>query len=155
MSTGNVIRNLYGVKHSQSGSRIILPSVGGKDTDPNLVYEILQYGVNLFLNKKETSERIFVVGDQKTMGITMRLKKQYNNFNQIYVTVPDVHFRKPLMHAVLKQYKLLGLKHLAKLCGHTTDSQWEYTKNVCSIHKSFEFLERLCDSLRITLVPCS
>ena len=93
MSTGNVIRNLYGVKHSQSGSRIILPPVGGKDTDPNLVYEILQYGVNLFLNKKETSERIFVVGDQKTMGITMRLKKQYNNFNQIYVAAPDLHFR--------------------------------------------------------------
>ena len=55
------------------------------------------------------------------------------------------------MLAILKQYEFLGLKHLAKLCGHTTDNQWDYIKNVCSIHKSFEFLERLCDSLRITL----
>ena len=147
LSNRNVIRKLYDVKHSQSGSTIILPSVGGKDTDPNLAYEILQYGLNLFINQKETSERIFIGGDQKTMGIAMRLKKQYDNFNQIYVTIPDLHFRKSLMHAILKQYEFLGVKHLAKLCGHTTDNQWDYIKNVCSIHKSFEFLERLCDSL--------
>ena len=67
------------------------------------------------------------------------------------MTIPDLHFRKSLMLAILKQYEFLGLKHLAKLCGHTTDNQWDYIKNVCSIHKSFEFLERLCDSLRITL----
>ena len=151
LSTWNVICKLYDVKHSQSGSTIILPSVGGKDTDPNLAYEILQYGLNMFLNQKENSERMFIGGDQKTMGIAMCLKKQYDNFNQIYVTRPDLHFRKSLMHALLKQYEFLGLKHLAKLCGHTTDNQWDYIKNVCSIHKSFEFLERLCDSLRITL----
>ena len=75
LSTRNVIRKLYDVKNSQSGSRIILPSVGGKDTDPNLAYEILQYGLNLFLNQKETSGRIFIGGDQKTMRIAMRLKK--------------------------------------------------------------------------------
>ena len=67
------------------------------------------------------------------------------------MTIPDLHFRKSLMHAILKQYEFLGLKHLAKSCGHTTNNQWDYIKNVCSIHKSFEFLERLCDSLRITL----
>ena len=105
LSTRNVIRKLYDVKHSQSGSTIILPSVGGKDTDPNLAYEILQHGLNLFLNQKETSERIFIGEDQKTMGIAMHLKKQYDNFNQIYVTIPDLHFRKSLMHAILKQYE--------------------------------------------------
>ena len=105
----------------------------------------------LFLNQKETSERNFVGGDQKTMDIVMRLIKQYDNFNQIYVTVPELNFQKSLMHTILKQYEFSGLKHLAKLCGHTTDNQWDYIKNVCSIHKSFEFLERLCDSLRITL----
>ena len=68
LSTRNVIRKLYDVKHSQSGSRIILPSVGGKGTDPNLAYEILQYGLHLFLNQKETSERIFVGGDKKNHG---------------------------------------------------------------------------------------
>ena len=29
--------------------------------------------------------------------------------------------------------------------------RWEYLKIFCSIHKSFEFSERLCDSLRIAL----
>ena len=67
------------------------------------------------------------------------------------MSIPDLHFRKSLMHAILKQYEFSRLKHLAKLYGHTTDNQWDYIKNVCSIHKSFEFLERLCDSLRITL----
>ena len=65
--------------------------------------------------------------------------------------LPDLNFRTFLMHAILKQCEFLGLKHLAKLCSHTTDSQLEYIKNVCSIHKPFEFLERLCDSLWITL----
>ena len=76
LSTRNVIRKLYDVKHSQSGSRIILPSVGVEDTDFNLAYEIRQYGLDLFLNQKETSERIFIEGDQKTMGIAMRLKNK-------------------------------------------------------------------------------
>ena len=51
-----------------------------------------------------TSGKIFIGGDQKTMAIAMRLKKQYDHFNQIYVTIPDLHFRKYLMHAILKQY---------------------------------------------------
>ena len=75
LSTRSVIRELYNVKNSQSGNRIILPSVGGKDTDPNLANEILQYLLNLFLNQKETFENIFIGGDKKTMGITMCLKK--------------------------------------------------------------------------------
>ena len=41
LSTRNVIRKLYDVKRSHSGSRINLSSVGGKDTDPNHTYEIL------------------------------------------------------------------------------------------------------------------
>ena len=148
--TRNVIRKLYNIKHSQSGSTILLPSLGGKDKHRDLAYEILQYGLDLFLNQKETSERIFVGGDQKTMGIAMRFKKQYDYFNQIHVTIPDLHFQKHLMLPILKQYEFLGLKHLAKLCGQTTDNQWDYKRNVCSIHKSFEFLERHFDKLRIT-----
>ena len=88
--------------------------------------------------------------DIKTMCIAMRLKNQYDNFNQIYVTVPDLHLRKSLMHAILNQYEFLRLKHLAK-CGHTTNNQWKYIKSVCSIHNSSKFIGRLCDSLRITL----
>ena len=41
LSTRNVIRKLYDVKRSHSGSRINLSSVGGKDTDPNHTNEIL------------------------------------------------------------------------------------------------------------------
>ena len=74
----------------------------------------------------------------------MRLKKQYGNFDHYYVTIPDLHLRKSLMHAVVRQYEHLRIKHLAKLCVYNTDNQWDYIKNVSSIHKSFEFLERLC-----------
>ena len=81
----------------------------------------------------------------------MRLKKQYGNFDHYYVTIPDLHFQKSLMHAIVTQYEHLGIKHLAKLYGYNTDNQWDYIKNVCSIHKLFEFLERLCGSLHLAL----
>ena len=81
----------------------------------------------------------------------MRLKKQYGNFDHYYVTIPDLHFRKSLMHAIVWQYEHLRIKHLAKLCGYNKDNQWGYIKKVCSIHKSFEFLERLCGSLHLAL----
>ena len=66
LSTKNVVCKLYDVKHSDSGSRILLPAVGGKDTDPTLAYEILQYGLHLFLNQKETSEN-FLLGEIKKL----------------------------------------------------------------------------------------
>ena len=75
------------VKHYQNRSRIILPSVEGKDNNPNLAYEILRYGFNSFLNQREISETTFVGDDQKTIDIALGLKKQYDNFNQIYVTI--------------------------------------------------------------------
>ena len=86
------------------------------------------------------------------MSLAIRLKKQYEHFNQHYITIPDLHFQKSLMHAILSQYELLGIKHLANLCSYNGDAQWEYLKNVCSIHKSLQFFERLCDSLRIALL---
>ena len=138
LQTRDVIRKLYDINNDNKNStRIILPSIGGKDTDPHVTYEILQYGLNLFLRGRQS--------------LAIRLKKQYEHFNQYYITIPDLHFRKSLMHAILSQYELLGVKHLANLCGYNGDTQWEYLKNVCSIHKSFEFFERLCDSLRIAL----
>ena len=85
------------------------------------------------------------------MSLAIGLKKQYENFNQYYITISDLHFRKSLTHATLSHYELLGVKYLANLCGYNSDTQWGYLKNVCSIHKSFEFFERLCDSLRIAL----
>ena len=73
----------------------------------------------------------------------MHLKKQCGNFDHYYVTIPDLHFR--------RQYEHLGIKHLAKLCGYSTENQGDYIKNVRIIHKTFEFLERLCDSLHLVL----
>ena len=40
---------------------------------------------------------------------------------------------------------------MAKLCDYNTDKQWDHIKNFCSIHKSFKFLERLCDSFHLAL----
>ena len=39
----DIIRKLFDVKNFSNSSRIILPSVGGRDTDLNVTYEILQY----------------------------------------------------------------------------------------------------------------
>ena len=81
------------VKNFSNSSRIILLSVGGRDTNPSVTYEILQYGSQLFLKDTENSDRVFVIGgDQKTMCLTMYLKKQYNNFDHYYVARPDLHF---------------------------------------------------------------
>ena len=149
LNTRDVIRKLYNIRNTENSSRIILPSVGGKDTDPTLCFEILEYGLRLF-GSDDKSERIFVGGDQKTMSLAFRLKKQHD-FHQYYVTILDLHFRKALMHAILSQYEDLCLKHIAKLCSYNKDGQWEHLKNCSSIHKTFEFLERVCDSLRSAL----
>ena len=73
LSTRNVSRKLCDVKQYQSCRRVLLPSVGSKDTDLNLAFEILS---------QEQVKKLV----KKTMGIAMRLKKQYENFNQIYAT---------------------------------------------------------------------
>ena len=73
LSTRNVSRKLCDVKQYQSGSRVLLPSVRSKDTDPNLAFQIL--------SQEQVKNLV-----KKTMGIAMRLKKQYENFNQIYAT---------------------------------------------------------------------
>ena len=80
----------------------------------------------------------------------MWLKKQYKIFEKIYVTVPDLHFWKAIMKAILRQYKNLGLKQLSTLCGYKTQ-QWVNLKGVASIPKSFEFSERVADALRTAL----
>ena len=141
LQTRDVFRKLYDINNNNKNStRIILPSIGGKDTDPHVTCEILQYGLNWFLRGNQNSERGSIGEDQKTMSLAIRLKEQYEHFNQYYITIPDLHFPKSMMHAILSQYELLGLKHLANLCGYNGDTQWEYLKYVCSIHKSFEFV---------------
>ena len=142
LQTRDVIRKLYDINNdNKNNTRVILPSVGGKDIDPHVTYEILHYDLNLFLRGRQNSHRVFIGGDQKTMSLAIQLKKQYEHFNQYYITIPDLHFRKSLMNVILSQYELLGVEHLASLCGYNGDTQWEYLKNVCSIHKSFEFLK--------------
>ena len=76
LQTGDVIRKLYDINNNNKNSTgIILPSIGGKDTDPHVTYEILQYGLNLFLRGNQNSERASIGGDQKTMSLAIRLKK--------------------------------------------------------------------------------
>ena len=79
----------------------------------------------------------------------MCLKRQYINFDQSYLTIPILHFQKSSMLAILRQYKHLGVNHLAKLCGYILKNQWNYIKNLFSINKLLEFLEKLCDSLHL------
>ena len=94
LQTREVIRKLYDINNDNKNStRIILPSIGGKDTDPHVTYEILQYDLNLFLRGRQNSHRVFVGEDQKTMSLAVRLKKQYEHFNQYYITISDLHFR--------------------------------------------------------------
>ena len=79
----------------------------------------------------------------------MCLKRQYINFDQSYLTIPILHFQKSSMLAILRQYEHLGVNHLAKLCGYILKNQWIYIKNLFSINKLLEFLEKLCDSLHL------
>ena len=114
---------MFDIKNFSSSSRIVLLSVGGRDTDLNVTYEILQHGSCLSLKDTENSNRIFVGGNQKTMSLAIRLKKQYGNFDHYYVTISDLHFRKSLMHATFTQYEHLEIKQLAKLCGYNTENE--------------------------------
>ena len=98
----------------------------GRDTKAHVTYEILQDGLNLFLRGRQNPHRVFLGGDQKTMSLANWLKKQYEHFNQYYIIIPDLHFRKSLMHAILSQHDLLGGKHLGNICGYNGDTQWEY-----------------------------
>ena len=66
IQTRDVIRKLYDINNdSKISTRIILPSTGGKDTDPYVTYEILQYGLNLFLRGRLNSHRVFIGGIKK------------------------------------------------------------------------------------------
>ena len=53
------------------------------------------------------------------------------------------------MLAVLTKYGPLGVKHLSRLCGYCTDKQWEFLQGIGSISKSFAFIERLVDSMKV------
>ena len=135
----------------QNSKRIILPAISGKDTDPRAATEILNEGLEKFLDCCNEDDGMFIGGDQKTMRLAMRLKRQHpDTYRNIYVTLTDLHFRKSFMHAVLVRYEELGLKHLARLCGFENQKQWNYLKCVASTHKTFEFFERLAKALRIS-----
>ena len=56
LKTRDIIRKLFDAKNFSNSSHIILPSVGGRDTDPNASYEVLQYGSRLFLKDTENSD---------------------------------------------------------------------------------------------------
>ena len=127
----------------QNTVRIILLATRGKDIDPRAVIEILNKGLEKFLDCCNEDDRIFIGGDQKTMGLALRLKHQLpDTYRNIYVTTPDLHFRKSFMR----------LKHLTRLCDLENENQWNYLKCVASTHKTFEFFKRLADVRSIALM---
>ena len=84
------------------------------------------------------------------MDIVLRLKSQQpKDFKEFYIMIPDLHYRKSMMHSILAKYCFLGVQHLARLSGYVTDKRWHYLVNSPNISKSFAFVERLCDSMRI------
>ena len=80
---------------------------------------------------------MFIGGDEKTMGLALKLKRQHpGTYRNIYVTIADLC--KSFMHAVLVRYESLGLKHLTRLCGFENENQWNYLKCVASTHRTFD-----------------
>ena len=95
LQTRNVIRKLYDINNDNKNStRIILPSIGGKDTDTHATYKILQYGLNLFLRVRQNSHRVFIEGDQKTTSLVIQPKIQNEHFNQYYIHYSRLAFSK-------------------------------------------------------------
>ena len=133
--------------------KITLTSIAGTHTDAGLAKAILNDVKKLCLEESEDNDRMFVGGDQKTMEIVLNLKSQWGNeLKYFYVVSPDMHYRKSMLHAILTKYSVLGVQHLAKLSGYVTGKQRFYLTNGANISKSFGFIERLCDSMRIIYI---
>ena len=92
-------------------------AIGGKDTDTRAATEILNKSLEKFLDSCIEDDIMFIGGYKKIMGLAMRLKRQHlDTYKNIYVTIPDLYFRKSFMHTVFMRYEELGLKHLVTLC---------------------------------------
>ena len=101
--------------------KIILTAIAGTDTDAGLAKAILNEAKKLCLEDKDQDERMFVGGDQKTIGVILTLMRQWaKELKPFYVILPDLHYRKSMLHATLIKYSSLGVEHLAKLSGYLT-----------------------------------
>ena len=131
-------------------SRITPRLIAGKDTDWLVSREIIHEVTKVCNHGDDPGFRLFVGGDQKTMGVLLRLKKHWSKeFKHVYVGIPDLHLRKCMLHAVFKRYGILGLQHLATCTGFQTAEQWDFLESVRSIPKSFVFCERVLYSMQI------
>ena len=70
----------------QNSKPMILPAIGEKDTDPKAAIKILNKGLEKFLDYCNENDRMFIDGDQKTMGLAMRLKRQHQTLREIYMS---------------------------------------------------------------------
>ena len=139
------------IDEQDEGIRLTLKALVGKDTDWSITREIIREATELCNPSEDPDFRLFVGGDQKTMGLVLRMKKQWpEEFKHVYVSTPDLHLRKCMLHAVLKRYGQLGLAHLAFLAGYKTPDQWKYLEDISSISKSFAFAERLFYALQLS-----
>ena len=137
------LRNVV-IKEQEEGIRLTLKAIAGKDTDWGITRQIIREATNLCNSTEDPKFRLFVGGDQKTMGLVLRLKKQYpDEFKHVHVSTPDLHLRKSMLHVVLKRYGPLGLAHLAFLATYKAPEQRKYLEDIVSIPKSFAFAERI------------
>ena len=72
----------------------ILTAIAGTDTDAGLAKAILNEAKKLCLEDKDQDGRMFVGGDQKTIGVILTLMRQWaKELKPFYVILPDLHYR--------------------------------------------------------------
>ena len=87
------------------------------------------------------------------MNLAIKLRKHYpERLSHIYITSPDLHFRKSMLHAILAKFADLGLRHLAAIAGYKNKEQWEFLTALKSIPKAFAFAERVMHTMNLALV---
>ena len=120
------------------------------DTDWIITREILPEATELCNLHKDSNFMLFVECEQKTMGLVLRMKKQWpQEFSHIYVGTLDLHLRKCML--IFKRYGSVGLQHLTFLAGYKSAEQWKYLVDVSSIPKSYAFAERSFYTLQLCL----
>ena len=133
--------------------RLTLRSVKGKDTDWSVAKSIMLDVTEMCKVKNDKSLRMFAGGDQKTMWLALKMIKQWpNELDHFYVTLPDMHFRKSMLHAILTKYAPVGLRHLAAIAGYKAEEQWDFLVSLKSIPKAFAFVERVMHTLILAML---
>ena len=96
---------------------------------------------------------MFAGGDQKTVWLALKMMKQWQNeLDHVYVALPDLHFRKSMLRAILTKYAPVGLRHLAAIAGYKAEEQWDFLVSLKSIPKTFAFVKQVMHTLILAML---